>query len=120
MEWAMQLTAIDTEFLAELQVLLGADIDQLISTFLDNTQASLRAIEKNISASDGELLRKAAHTLKGAAASVGALNLPVVLAALEECGRQGDFAAASIQLEVVRGAFVEYQIQYRCWAQQQN
>jgi HPt (histidine-containing phosphotransfer) domain-containing protein len=87
---------------------LGGDVDlykDLVDRFLDDTAGMRQRVESAIQARDASLLHRAAHSLKGLAASVGAVTAANALAELEEIGRIGDFgrvtqAAQRLRIEM--------------------
>jgi len=74
----------------ELLARVGGDralLAELVRLFVDDAPRSLARIRKAIDAGDGEELRRAAHTLKGAASNFDAPALVQAARALEEIGR---------------------------------
>ncbi len=71
--------ALDPQAIARLLALAEASepslIDQLFTAFVGDSVERIRALRNAISGSDTELMRKAAHALKGASANVGALHM---------------------------------------------
>jgi HPt (histidine-containing phosphotransfer) domain-containing protein len=101
----------------------GFDVDQAVSS-LGSEKLYLRVIDefRQWSAKDGEKLRAAlesgdeatahrlAHSLKSAAASVGAMELSRAAGALEEAmtsGRRADYALLAAAIEVKLGSVVD-------------
>jgi CheY-like chemotaxis protein len=62
--------------------------------FIDDAPAHLQRIREALDAHDGESLRRAAHTLKGAAANFDAIGLVDAARSLEEIGRTGELSEA--------------------------
>jgi two-component system sensor histidine kinase/response regulator len=62
--------------------------------FVDDAPGHLRRIQEALDARDGESLRRAAHTLKGAAANFDASRLVDAARSLEELGRTGKLSDA--------------------------
>ena len=79
--------ALDPETIARLRALAEASepslIDQLFTAFVGDSIERIRALRDAISGSDHELMRKAAHALKGASANVGALHMASIAQQLE-------------------------------------
>jgi PAS domain S-box-containing protein len=69
-------------------------LKQVVALFRSDSAARLRAIERAIRRHDGEALRVAAHTLKGAVAAVGAASGRALASSLEQMGRTGQLRAA--------------------------
>jgi HPt (histidine-containing phosphotransfer) domain-containing protein len=67
---------------------------QMIAMFCADRRASTRRIKTALDARDGEALRLAAHSLKGALAAIGSPAGRQAAAELEFAGRDGQFEAA--------------------------
>ena len=67
---------------------------QMVSMFRADRPASLRRIKAALDTRDGEALRLAAHSLKGALAAIGSPAGRQTAAELEFAGRDGQFDAA--------------------------
>lgn len=70
--------------LAELGRSSPALLPRLQATFAAGTREQLRALEEAIARKDEEEVRRVAHAARGAAASVGALELSGLWAAIEQ------------------------------------
>ena len=66
-------------------------MQQLSDAFRQEYPLLVRQIQQGVEARDAESLRRAAHTLKGCAASLGALPLSQAAQELERLGRNGTF-----------------------------
>ncbi len=74
---------------------LGGDLElykDLVGRFLQDTYGVRRQIEVAVERRDANLLKTAAHSLKGFAASIGATTVSVVLGELEALGHSGDLS----------------------------
>ncbi len=67
---------------------------EIVAMFRTDYPAALRRMRRAITRRDGEALRLAAHGLKGSIATVGSPAGQQAALALEQMGRQGDFAGA--------------------------
>ena len=77
---------------------LGGDIElynDLVTRFLDDTAGSRQRLEAAIEQSDAAMIHRAAHSLKGLAASIGAVEVVNCLSEMEQIGRTGGFAEHS-------------------------
>ena len=91
---------------------LGGDVElykDLVDRLLDDSAGIRGRVESAIETCNAQLLHHAAHSLKGLAASVGAVAVANALADLEELGRVGDFgpvaeAAQRLRIEMERAA----------------
>jgi CheY-like chemotaxis protein len=75
---------------------------QVVGLFQSDAAARIRAIARAIGAKDAEALRIAAHTLKGAAAAVGAGSGRALAASLEQMGRAGELQGATPAFDELR------------------
>ena len=74
---------------------IGGDealMNRLIATFLKNRPQWMKAIQAAVTADDARALERAAHTLKGALASLSARSAMARASELEEIGRSGDLS----------------------------
>jgi CheY-like chemotaxis protein len=85
------MSAIDHGVLDQLREDLGgnAPLHDVILTFLENTPAALAALRDATVRGDAEAIRRAAHTIKGTSAMLGARSLSEQCAELERLGRSG-------------------------------
>ena len=96
---------LDTVFLDELKLVMGEELEDLFHAFFSDTEIQLDRLASALSRSDGENIRKTAHTLKGAAASVAAVALSQQFYQLECCGRDGQLAKAALELDTAWALF---------------
>lgn len=81
---------LDAAVLEELAATVGGDhgfVDELIRTYLEDTEGQLAAIEAAVAAEDAGALIRPAHTLKSSSATLGAKRLAERARALEIAGR---------------------------------
>jgi HPt (histidine-containing phosphotransfer) domain-containing protein len=92
----------DHDHLAEV---CGDDLDvqrEIVDDFLSKLDARLDEIGVAVASRDAAAIRHAAHTLKGASASLGAPALAESSARLESLGRAGALDGATAALEQTR------------------
>lgn len=83
-------TYIEREPLAILYDMGGTDLVQkVLQLFFDNMPPELQKIKTAMSANDMETVRHAAHSIKSAAANVGAIQLSKLALAVEQAARDG-------------------------------
>ncbi len=80
-------------------------VNDLVSLFISTTETSLTALQRGIEQADAESCGKEAHALKGAAASVMASAIQEGTARIEACVKNGDFAAAAVELAALQQTF---------------
>lgn len=85
--FALEQTAGDEELLEELLVL-----------FRDSSASDLEQLRQALSADDATGVMRAAHSLKGAAASLGIEGIRHLAMAMESDARQGSIAVAREKL----------------------
>lgn len=77
----------------------AALLEELLTMLLDQIQTALPELTQAIHAGDSHQLERVAHSLKGAAASLGAERFRQRAFELEMIGRSGDVASAGAALE---------------------
>ena len=91
-------SVIDGAQLANLLDLMDGEADlviEVIDLFLEDGPQRVAAIAAAIDAADAVELMRAAHSLKGSSANVGARGLMGLCANLEQRGRNGSVAGAA-------------------------
>jgi HPt (histidine-containing phosphotransfer) domain-containing protein len=101
--------ALDAESIARLRALAEASepslLDQIFTAFLQDSAERIRTLRDALSGSDPELIRRAAHALRGASANVGALQMADVARRLEGIGdKNGENSAAEL-IDELEGEF---------------
>jgi len=84
---------------------LGGDADlyrQVVELFRDDANAQLAALESALTSGDYPTGRRIAHTLKGTAASVGALRLRAAAYVLESACASGNPSAVANALPALK------------------
>jgi PAS domain S-box-containing protein len=82
--------AVDTDALAELLDAVGPDeLEAVVAAFLEELDNDQKAIAQAVVEGDLDAARRTAHTLKGAAATLGAVQLAEVAAGIESAARDG-------------------------------
>ena len=88
-------TLIDTSILQQLFEEVGSEMaPRVLATFIEELQQQTAVLATASDRSDLDALGKAAHRLKGTAASFGATRLSAALAELEQAAHSGDMDAA--------------------------
>ena len=85
-----------------LRELMGDDFSTLVETYQLDAGRQLENIRACREQGDLDGVRRAAHSLKGASANVGASGLAVLCARLEGAARNGDEAALAALIDAVR------------------
>ena len=108
--------ALKAETVNELLEMAGAEgFKHIRDEFLHSTEASLAKMRAAVDAGDAEALRRAAHTMKGASGSLGAIGLEALCRELEAALASGPGPAAARVVErmapefaAVRAAFERF------------
>jgi two-component system, sensor histidine kinase and response regulator len=94
--------ALDPKALAGFHQLFGQQapqmIAELIELFSETTPPLLEQIRVAVSNKDGATLYRAAHTLKGSGAHLGATQLATLCKELEKMGRERQFEGTTAKL----------------------
>jgi len=81
--------AIDPAVLEGFRGMMGESASELITLFLEDTLELLAKMRESVAEGDAETLQRAAHTLKGNSATLGAMRLSGLCKELEFMGREG-------------------------------
>jgi HPt (histidine-containing phosphotransfer) domain-containing protein len=96
-------SAFDRGVLDELRKSCGSeDLKTLLGLFAADIERSLRELEHGFSEQDFETVRRACHTLKGVAASAGAMALSETAREIEESLRNEQRDRALDRLPLIR------------------
>lgn len=114
----MDTATIDNDILAELQEVMGDDLQVLLEAFIESAQQQFAELQTALDQGDGESLRKGAHTMKGAAVSVGGAALSTCFQVVEGCAQAGQFDQARLALSRAREVFVQFERDLGRWRDQ--
>jgi len=98
-------TVIDSEVLDELRLALGAEVEQLINLFLDDTPMLIARLEAAALAPDLPMLREVAHSLKSSSANLGAMALSKAAKRVELGARMGTLDRPAVAVAMVSSEF---------------
>lgn len=91
-EFAMEQAADDEELLQEL-----------LEIFKDSLKTDIGLVEQGLEEKNAEKISGAAHSIKGAAASLGIQGINDVALLVEEDSRDGGFEAAADNIDNLKG-----------------
>jgi len=80
-------------------------VREVFLLFLDDAPRRISAIAEAIGRGDADALQRAAHTLKGAAASIGATALQALCLEVELLGKGARPEAATVPAQALRAEF---------------
>src|SRR5262249_46495005 len=79
-------------------------LEEIVRIFADECPKTMHEIRNAIRAADLQVLERAAHTLKGSAANLGATGVIQPASDLEESARAKDLSAARAQIPTLEAA----------------
>ena len=83
---------------------------ELINLFHDSSATDLKKIKEGADQENSQVIGDAAHSIKGAAASLGIENIRFVAAELEESGRAGDLGAAKKRVSALESLLQQFKL----------
>jgi CheY-like chemotaxis protein len=104
------VSTLDQAALKRLEKSMGKDtayVAEIIDAFLEDTPRLLMDLRLALEQKQAESLRRAAHTLKGSSASLGAMTLASLCQDLEALGKAGSMAEVA---ERIAQAETEYEL----------
>ena len=100
---------LDLEALDALRELGGEDdpglVRELIEMFLGDAPGRLELIERGLETGDLDVVERAAHTLKGSSANIGAAQLSKICARVEDLARSKSSDELAAYAEATRRSF---------------
>jgi HPt (histidine-containing phosphotransfer) domain-containing protein len=100
---------INPEAIAALRDLNPGDNDvflkEIIGIYVEDTPLRIDELKKSLAAGDGNLFTRAAHTIKGSSANLGAIGVAGAAEALENKSRIGGLAGLESLVEQCESEF---------------
>ena len=97
--------AIDPEAIEQLRFLEDEDqpnvVAELVMLFVEHTPPKITAIREGIAQGDADAVKRAAHSLKGSSANVGATGMQDVCDQIEQAATGGDLGPARTLLPLL-------------------
>jgi signal transduction histidine kinase/CheY-like chemotaxis protein len=90
---------LDASTLKQLRSAMGSGFDELLSTFVEDSQELMATLRRTLGRRDVDGFRRAAHSLKSNAASFGATTLSGLARDLETLARSGSLDGAEPRVE---------------------
>ncbi|MEM7001164.1 MAG: Hpt domain-containing protein [Pseudomonadota bacterium] len=81
---------LDETMLNELREIMEDDFGALVETFLSESARQYAEVQSAWANQDMDLLRRAAHTLKGSCGNIGAMQLHESMSHIEHQARDGE------------------------------
>lgn len=108
------LPVIDPEAIKSLRELSPGDDEfliEIIDIFLDDTPLRIAELESSLSAQDVEVFARAAHSIKGSSANLGALALRGIAEKLEHHTRKVGLADTGGMIAEIKTRFAEAKLE---------
>ncbi|HEX5755794.1 MAG TPA: ATP-binding protein, partial [Arenimonas sp.] len=96
---------LQLDVVEELRAVMGPEFDSLVRVFLEDAPQHVEQLEAAAAADDLAGMVAPAHTLKSAAANLGALALSAAAKRIELGARQGELPRAAIAVAVLESEF---------------
>ena len=102
------LPVIDPAIRQELEAVGGPDLPvQLLAMFLEDAPRQLAAVRGALNTGDHAVSRANAHSMKGAAASIGACRVEATAKAVEHAARSGEDQKLPALVDLLEAALTE-------------
>lgn len=92
---------VDTANLEMLKEVIGDDLKDILESFIQIAPDTLNHIRQAVESSNAEDLRLHAHTLKGSAANIGAIQLPALCLVMENKAKENNLVDLETDLAAV-------------------
>ena len=102
---------IDSSVFTALKETMGADfVVELVQTYAEETPQLLASLQEALAKQDCETFNRAAHSIKSASNSMGALKLGEMAKELEIMGREKNLAGAASKVEALVSVFAQVKL----------
>ncbi len=92
-----------------------AGIADLLELALETGVKHRLALAEGIARGDAEVVRRAAHSIKGSAGNIGANVVMHLAAALDERARAGDLSGAGESADAIAAAYAQVAVEVRAY-----
>ena len=96
---------LNPELIAELRLVMGTEFAALLRAFVVDSDQRIAAIDDAVHTADADMLRRAAHSLKGSTGNMGAQHMAELCRQLEELARTADLQPGAALLDELRAEF---------------
>ena len=110
----MEQTPFDSDQAAQRTELvhIDASFEPLIPKFMNNRKKEVLAMQDAVTAQDLEIVRKIAHSMKGAGGSYGFDRITELAASIEQAAKQSDAAAVRHALPSLQAYLERIEVVY--------
>jgi HPt (histidine-containing phosphotransfer) domain-containing protein len=98
---------LDQEIILSLKEIMGDDFNDLIETYIRDSEQRLNECVTAFQQKDLEKLQFSSHALKGASANIGAATLASLCSQVETSTKQGDINSVSAPLAQIQSLYPE-------------
>ena len=98
---------LNKELIEELKAIMEDDFGELLAEFLRESERQYLQAETAWDAGDYDILRRAAHSLKGSCANIGAQVLQETCATLEQSAKERELGEVPELLQHARSQLTE-------------
>lgn len=109
------LPVIDPQAIENLRALNPDDNDEFLreiaAIFLEDTPLRIAELEQSLAAGDAAKFTRAAHSIKGSSANLGAMALRAVAETLEHNARKDGLAGVASHIDAIKAEFARAQIE---------
>jgi HPt (histidine-containing phosphotransfer) domain-containing protein len=114
MGWSRLIFArTKTSDMPRKQIIIDADLDDLIPGFLASRHADLKALAQAVSRGDAEKIAKIGHTIKGVAGSYGFPDLAAMGEQLQSLAKSGETARCTPIIQRMEDYLSEIEIVFQ-------
>ena len=116
MEHLEHLEHLEYDTLNTLREVMEDDFALLIDTFVQDSADRIRTLREVIQGSDGDLIRRAAHSFKGSSSNIGAPRLAALCSALEKKALENNLDGLLVDLEAIEQEFAQVTVSLRSFS----
>jgi HPt (histidine-containing phosphotransfer) domain-containing protein len=106
---------LDYDTLNTLKQVMEDDFELLIDTFVQDSTDRIRILREVIQGTDVDLIRRAAHSLKGSSSNIGAPQLSALCSAVEKKALENNLAGLSSDVDGIEQEFAQVLILLRTY-----
>ena len=106
---------IDPQAIKNLRDLNSGEEDEflheIIGIFLEDTPQRIAELDLSLAMHDAKTFARSAHSIKGSASNLGAIQLRSVAESLEQLSRKGGLVEVSALVDAVKNEFARAQVE---------
>ena len=106
---------IDATLLSDLKEVMETEFNRLVTTYFDDVNLRLEALQQALVKHDLDELRKVAHSFKGSSSNMGAPRLADLLQRMEDMAKQGSLNNENVLLQQIRDEYQFVNTELKKW-----